>query len=346
MKTVLHILNTGEYSGAENVAVTIIKNYSADFHGIYMSRKGPIADVLEKEQIQYYGVDKLSKQSIQMAVRELRPDIIHAHDFTASTFAAVYVKNVPIISHLHNNVPWMKHISIRSLAYGLVIGRIKTILVVSESVIQECWYRKIMRRKAICMGNPIDLKRIYKKKTYEISTQLLFVGRLTEQKNPLEFLKIVNELFKDGNVVSATMLGSGELDETCRLYVQKNGLEQIVHMKGFVENPYDYMNQGAILVMPSQWEGFGLVAVEALAFGVPVVANPVGGLTGIVDDSCGLLSMKHEEKVIELKKLLDNSEYYRKKSSAAKKRADEIENIELYMERLNQIYMRNCKVEG
>lgn len=345
MKTVLHVLNTGEYSGAENVAVTIIKNYSADYHGIYMSREGPIDDVLEKEQIQYYGVDKLSKQSIQMAVRELKPDIIHAHDFTASILAAVYVKDVPIISHLHNNVPWMKHISIRSLAYGLVIGKITTILVVSESVIRECWYRKIMWEKAICMGNPIDLKRIYMKKTHEIPTQLLFVGRLTEQKNPLEFLKIVYELIQDGYVVSATMLGSGELDETCRLYIQKNGLEQIVHMKGFVKNPYDYMNQGAILVMPSQWEGFGLVAVEALAFGVPVVANPVGGLTGIVDDSCGILTMMHEEKVIELKKLLDDSEYYQKKSSSAKKRAEGIENIERYMEHLNQIYMRDSVAE-
>lgn len=60
-KTVLHILNTGEYSGAENVAITIIKNYPNYLQGIYMSRNGSISEILANEKICYYGVDKLSK---------------------------------------------------------------------------------------------------------------------------------------------------------------------------------------------------------------------------------------------------------------------------------------------
>lgn len=340
-KTILHILNTGEYSGAENVVVTIIKNYPTSYRGIYMSRKGSIADVLDREQIEYYGVDQLSVLSIQQAVKSFHPDIIHAHDFTASILAAIAVKDIPIISHLHNNVPWMKHMTIRSLLYRMVINKITDILVVSDSVVEECWYKKIMRRKSICMGNPIDLRRIRAKKTQEISTQLLFVGRLTEQKSPLEFLSIVDDLVHTGCAVTATMLGRGELEDECRTFIKEKKLEQVVTMKGFVENPYDYMTEGAVLVLPSQWEGFGLVAVEALCFGVPVVANPVGGLPGIVDESCGCLTMNHEEKVTEIRKLYNDFEYYLKKSMAAKKRAIEIENINIYMMRLEKVYSQN-----
>lgn len=164
MKTILHILNTGEYSGAENVVITIIKNYSCQCRGIYMSRKGSIATILSNEKIEYYGVDELSITNIRHIVKLMHPDIIHAHDYTASILASIAVKKIPIISHLHNNVPWMKRRSFRSLLYRLVLPRLKKTLTVSDAVVSECWYANLLRKKAVCVGNPIDLQRIREKK--------------------------------------------------------------------------------------------------------------------------------------------------------------------------------------
>lgn len=338
MKTILHILNTGEYSGAENVAITIIKNYSCNCHGIYMSRQGNIANILADEKIEYYGVDQLSIHSIQQVVELTHPDIIHAHDYTASILASVGMKGIPVISHLHNNVPWMKTVSVRSLLYKLVLPKIKKVLAVSDAVVNECWYAERLRQKAVCIGNPIDLNRIRGKKRKNNLYELIFVGRLTAQKNPLEFLDIMSKLVADGENVSAVMLGHGELETECKQFIREHALNDNVTMAGFVDHPYDYMNEGAILVMPSLWEGFGLVAVEALAFGVPVVANPVGGLTDIVTQDCGYLAQAEEDKIAEIKRLLGDRDYYNRKSNAAKQRASEIENINTYMERLEKIY--------
>lgn len=338
MKTILHILNTGEYSGAENVVVTIIENYANEYRGIYMSLKGPIEEIVKRKSIAFYGVSKLSVGEIRTAIDKLRPDVIHAHDFTAGILAAVAAKKIPVISHLHNNVPWMKKISLKSFFYRLCIWRFQKILAVSDSVFDECWYGSRMRKKGICIGNPIDLKRIRGQKQKRIETNLLFVGRLAEQKNPLEFLEIVREL-KNMNVpVKARMLGQGVLKEKCQDYISNYRLDDCVTMQGFVDCPYDYMNEGEILVMPSRWEGFGLVAVEALAFGMPVIGNPVGGLPGIVTEKCGLLSFDRSRKVKEISMLLSQKEYYGNKSKAALQQADKLENMNTYMKKIYSAY--------
>jgi glycosyltransferase involved in cell wall biosynthesis len=52
-----------------------------------------------------------------------------------------------------------------------------------------------------------------------------------------------------------------------------------------LSNPYPVMRRADVIVLPSRWEGFGLVAAEAAALGVPFVGSDVGGLSEV----CSLL---------------------------------------------------------
>jgi D-inositol-3-phosphate glycosyltransferase len=82
-------------------------------------------------------------------------------------------------------------------------------------------------------------------------------------------------------------------DDTARTQVAKlqdlarrRGIEHRVAFVGAVDHerlPL-YYNAADVCVVPSHYESFGLVAVEAMASGVPVVASRVGGLTGTVKD--------------------------------------------------------------
>jgi glycosyltransferase involved in cell wall biosynthesis len=69
------------------------------------------------------------------------------------------------------------------------------------------------------------------------------------------------------------ILGEGEERPKLEALVRELRLEEDVALPGFVENPYKYMKRAAVFVLSSRWEGFGMVLVEAMALGTPVIAT-------------------------------------------------------------------------
>lgn len=340
-KKVLHVLNTGSYSGAENVVITIINNTKTEVDSVYLSKDGSIREILRENDIDFYPVTKISFKELRRAVKEIKPDAIHAHDFTAGIMSAMTIFKVPIINHLHNNSPWLQKIGLKSILYAVSTFRYKKILTVSDSVLDEFIFSNICKAKSEVIGNPIDIKKIVEKvenknicEPYEIA----FLGRLSPQKNPLFFLDIIYELKKYMPNIQVRMIGDGELREQVESKMKDLGLEDNVKLIGFKNNPYEYLNKAKVLCMPSNWEGFGLAAVESLALGKPVVASPVGGLVNIVNNECGMLCTSIEHYVEEIRRLLSNSDVYEKKSQVALGRAYELNNIESYMNNIMKLY--------
>jgi glycosyltransferase involved in cell wall biosynthesis len=134
------------------------------------------------------------------------------------------------------------------------------------------------------------------------------------------------------------------LGSECLKLIGKLGLADNIKMVGFQHNPYIYMNQTKILVAPSKFEGFGMAAVEAMAFGKPVLTSKVGGFKVSVNDDCGKICgndkkpLDREAFVANINELLDNGEIYRMKSEGARKRAKDLNNFDTYMEEVIKIY--------
>ncbi len=127
---------------------------------------------------------------------------------------------------------------------------------------------------------------------------LLFVGRIQPLKGVDILLRAATELARDGSKLRVVLVGgtapglrgqvSDEEREMTRLrtLTVELGLERQVRFEGAVAHdrlPL-YYQAADLTVMPSTYESFGLVAVESLACGTPVVASRVGGLTTIVRD--------------------------------------------------------------
>jgi len=73
--------------------------------------------------------------------------------------------------------------------------------------------------------------------------------------------------------------------------VRQLGLDQDVHLPGFVDNPYAYMARASVFVLSSKWEGLPTVLVEALYCGAPIVATdcPSGPREILADGQYGQL---------------------------------------------------------
>lgn len=340
---VLHVLNTGGYSGAENVVISLIKSMPNNVEAAYASPDGVIREILSEEGIEFLPIQaaNVNIKILRKLICDYKPDIIHAHDFLASVTAAIVGGKIPIISHLHNNPFWTKKICIWTVIYTCSSIRYKRILAVSNAVIDEFVFGKYLKAKSKIVGNPIDLQTIRDKAGRNTQTDkydVIFLGRLSEPKNPVFFLEIVRDLVKRIPSVHVILVGDGELRDVISEKCKEFDLESNVKLYGFVKNPYSILQSSKVLCMPSRWEGFGLAAVEALTFGLPVVASPVGGLANIVTMECGKLCVEKEAYVDEIYKLLVDEQYYRKKSVKARERAEEFDNIDRYSKSIVEIY--------
>ena len=340
MLKVIHILNTGSFSGAEKVAINIINSTKNNFKSYYVSPNGSISKYLKENDIEFIPVRKVNVFEIRRILKTVKPDIIHAHDFNAGIISVCSGTRCPIISHIHNNSPWIKHINIKSIIYAFSCLRYKIILTVSDSVMKEYIFGRMFKHKTRVVGNPIDINEIQElagdidNKIYDIA----FLGRISTAKNPFLFIDIIKSLKKTIPNISAIMIGDGELKSEIVKKIENDNLSKNISMVGFKKNPYVYLNKARILLMPSTWEGYGLAAVEALSLGLPVICSNAGGLTSIVDNECGKICYNKDDYEQIIIKLLFDENLLKKYSNAAIQKAKQHDNTLKYMKTINKIY--------
>lgn len=340
---IIHLLPSNHFSGAEHVILQIMDLFKNDpcYEMWYVSCEGPIQQVLEKRAVRYKLLPAFSYGEVKKVVNELQPDIIHAHDVRAGVMAALFGKKMDVLSQIHVNWPWMKRLNIKTFFYALALKRIKQVLGVSQSVCDEYKFRRILKDKFAVLPNVIDEKEI-RQKAEEFAIKepidLLFVGRLIAPKNPLLFLEIVKALVTQGRRVRAVMLGDGELRQACENYIAANHLENCVSLEGFVSNPYPYMKGAKLLVIPSTFEGFGLVAVEAMLLGTPVIGSPVGGLKDILIRTESPIARTKDEFISNITRLLNQPEASARQVQAAQKHLSSYVDLKHYKDQLAQYY--------
>lgn len=337
---VFFILSTDDYSGAEAVNFTIIESLKSKIDFYWVSKKGNINNYLKEKNINWIEISSLSTKEIKRVVAEYKPDILHATDYKASVICALSNVKTKIISHLHNNSPWIKTLHFYSFLYLLASFKFNRILTVSKSIEKEYIFGKLIKNKIINISNPVSRENILEKvnikeeKIYDVC----FVGRLTEQKNPLHFVEIVNELKKSNKSINTIMVGNGDLYNEVKETISNLNLEDNIKLVGFQKNPFEYMNKSKIFCLPSLWEGYGLVAFEAMTLGLPAIVSPVGGLVELVDNNCGNLCKNTKEFVDEINTLLSDNKKLIKKSDEAILKSKRIDNLKEYMDKLYVIY--------
>jgi glycosyltransferase involved in cell wall biosynthesis len=115
-------------------------------------------------------------------------------------------------------------------------------------------------------------------------------ARLVEVKRHCDLLEAVARLAEQCPDLHVLISGDGPLRESLEAQASALGLAGRVRFLGFHPNAAEVLHALDLFVLPSSWEAFGLVAAEAMATGVPVVASRTGGLPEVVThDETGLL---------------------------------------------------------
>lgn len=116
-----------------------------------------------------------------------------------------------------------------------------------------------------------------------VNQNVLFLGRLTKEKGfpeLLDAMQIVNRVAPKCRLVCA---GTGDSAEVHRQIASQN-LESVVDLHSWVEgqDKYRLLKQATLFVLPSHYEGIPMSIIEAMAFGIPVIATHVGGIPDMI----------------------------------------------------------------
>ena len=339
---ILHFLVTNELSGAENVVIDILNGLKSANEVYYVSPEGPIRSVVEENGINYIPCNTESISEIRRVYREIKPDIVHACDPRMSFKCAL--SGIPFIAHLHSNCGWMKKICPNSVALLFTAMRAKAVIAVSDSIAKEYVFRKALEKKLRVLENTVGREKVLKaaREPFDGKFDLIYVGRLSKEKEPIKFLETVKKVSAVLSGVSAAVVGDGEMRGEAERYIKQNALDNVT-LFGFDRNPYKYIANSKINIVPSSVEGFGLVAVESMVLSKPVIAFPVGGLSTVVTDECGALCADTDGMASEAVRLLTDEKYYEDKSEGALRNSYRFTDFEKYIGRIKEIYAAAAK---
>ena len=199
--------------------------------------------------------------------------------------------------------------------YKLSIKRYNSIVVLTEQDKNENWENN---KKIIAIPNPIK-SLPYKTSTIE-NKKVIAAGRLTHQKNFASLIRAWNSVVKNHPDWSLEIYGDGAEYNNLLTLISNLKLEKHVFLKGHSYNILEEMANASIFTLTSAFEGFGLVIVEAMSCGLPVISYncPCGPKDIISDGTDGFLVPLNDEQCLAEKiNLLIENEALRKQMSEA-----------------------------
>lgn len=215
-----------------------------------------------------------------------------------------------------------------SKLFNQILSKFDNIIAVSKGIMDD--FNKIyhLEEKTQVISNLIDINKIKNKsldfeRKKEKKLEVISVGRLHYMKGYDRFIRAINRLRTDKliNKVSFKIYGDGPEKENLNNLINKLGLNGIITLEGKVDNPYVYMKDSDLFVLSSLYEPFGLVIIEALTLGVPVLATQNSATDKLINDNInGLIVDNSEEGIYKgLKRILKDQQYLIKIKESAKK---------------------------
>lgn len=343
-KRILHVLYSHVFGGAENVACQIIGLFrdDPDVEQFYTSPDGSVRPSLEERGIRYYPLERFTPAELRRVIREVQPTMLHTHDMRACFLAALVCRDIPYLSHIHNNNFDSRGITPKAVLYRLAAGRAKKIFWVSRAAFEGYRFHEALRSKSTVLPNVVDPALIREKAeqaAQEDWYDIVFLGRLTYPKNPARLVEVMAGAAKAQPGVKCAIVGIGELEQEVRDAIARFDCADSVKLLGFRSNPYGLLKHAKLMLMTSLWEGLPMCALEAMALGTPIVSTPVDGLLDVVDSGInGFLEADTSALIDRCAELCREPALRERFSQASREKAEKLLDVENYKREIWQAY--------
>lgn len=279
-------------------------------------------------------------------------DIVHLHSYGSfPTFLAplfsIGERKVVITTHSDEGLP-----SIRKRIFDIVAPRFSLdhaskVIAVSEHERRVLLKLGVEEQKIEVIPNGVDPELLKISRKSEHGRKVLYVGRVNFRQKGLDILLLaIRKLVDRLQGFELEIAGPPDEIDILNSYSRKLGIEGIVRYYGTVPRKklIDLMKHADLLVLPSRFEPFGIVVLEAMAIGLPVVAAKVGGVPEVLREKVdGLLFPPEdiESLALNIEELLTDTRMAEKLASNAKERASSFTWDKIAL-RLMALYKQLC----
>ncbi|MCG3697519.1 glycosyltransferase [Aliarcobacter butzleri] len=313
-------------------------NIKREYKQLYFPHRYMLFKILKNNYIKM--ADKLYKEYIkEFGI----PDIIHAHNFLYAGIIAKFIKDEYGVNYI------VTEHSSSFVRNKLSSGKIKSIENVAKNALKvtavSSSFNNILKEytktNIDLLPNIVDDFFFQKKFQNKISKNFIFlhIASLDKNKNQELLIKSFEKIAKLNHNVYLNIAGSGYMKKYLESLVKKLDIQKQVNFLGRIsqEKVRDEMMKSNCFVLSSNFETFGVVLIEALACGLPLIATECGGPKDIVNKQNGILIKTNNQ--LELKKAMlymyENSYKYdrEKLRNGAKEKFGEktfIENVIKY----------------
>jgi len=276
------------------------------------------------------------RNQVKKIVNTVRPQVIHTNSATAQVYAAAAAKkaHVPCVWHSRD---------LRLLPYpaNTICREAEQVVAISQCVADFLHANGFSSNRIATIHNGIDAERWRKSVTgRNVRTELglteddrilLMAAQFAPWKRHEDAISAMPHILQRAPTARLVLAGSdlweahADLDAHLRAYAEQLGLGDKVIFAGQCDYVSDLMSAAELLLMPSDAEPFGRVAIEAMALGKPVVGTRAGGLPEVVSDGkTGLLVVPRfpESLADACLRLLENTSLARRLGEAGRERVE------------------------
>lgn len=224
------------------------------------------------------------------AVRAERPDLIHTHMVHADVYGslAARVTRTPFVSSRHNDDRYLLG-PFRYVDRGTMRGA-RRIVAISDAVRVFHERAGLPADKLVTIHYGLDELPAAESETTPADAGIpdgaplvLEVGRLIAQKDHATLLRAFAHVREEHPGARLAILGWGPLEDETRALAASLGLAEAVTIPGRVE-PRAWLERADVFAHTPRWEGFGIVLLEAMLAGLPIVATNVSAIPEVVAD--------------------------------------------------------------
>lgn len=289
---------------------------------------------------------------LRKIIKKEKPDIVHAHSGAAGFIGRIASSGLAkkvFTAHgwsFTDGTPIFRR-TIALLAENLITPFTDKIITVSK----KDFY--LAQRKLIFSKNKLEVVwngvKIPESVNYFLpkineKIKILFIGRLVPPKQPVNILEAISRLEEaDRSRFEVNIVGSGREETILRDFLKEKGDGLVVNLLQDVPNEQigDMLRSSHIFALPTLWEGFPMTIIEAMSYGVPVIASDVGGIKEAIGGGAGVLMEKGEEVSVMQNffgKVIENPNFLLQISEKEKERVTKEFSSEVMCEKVFGVY--------